>query len=369
MNFDFSDEQKQLREQARRFLSDSAPVSGLRRRLGASARSWDRPLWDQIAGQGWLGAAIPERFGGLGLSYLELCVLAEELGRALAPVPFSSSIYLFAEILLAGASAAQQERFLPKIASGEVIGCLADSEGQANMNGAATAPCIVEAGRLSGRKLPVVDGDCADVAVVSAHERGRKRLYLVELNDNNVTRENLKMIDPTRAGAALNFAAARCVPIEADGDILSSVNERAAILFAFEQVGGADRCLEMAREYALGRFAFGRPIATYQAIKHRLVDIYVKSELARANAYYGAWALNSGAAELPLAAAAARIAASEAYWFAAKENIQIHGGVGFTWEMDCHFHYKRSRHLALVCGSPRIWKQRLAGLLEQRNAA
>jgi alkylation response protein AidB-like acyl-CoA dehydrogenase len=147
------------------------------------------------------------------------------------------------------------------------------------------------------------------------------------------------------------------------------VFDRAAVLLAFEQCGGADRCLEMAKAYALERYAFGRPIASYQAIKHKLADIYVKNELARSNSYYGAWALNTGAAELPLAAAAARIAASEAFWFAAKENIQTHGGIGFTWEMDCHLFYKRSRQLALVAGAPRAWKERLVSHLERRNVA
>jgi alkylation response protein AidB-like acyl-CoA dehydrogenase len=145
--------------------------------------------------------------------------------------------------------------------------------------------------------------------------------------------------------------------------------DRAAVLLAFEQLGGADRCLEMAKGYALERYAFGRQIGSYQAIKHKLADVYVKNELARSNAYYGAWALNAGAAELPIAASAARVAASEAFWFAAKENTQTHGGMGFTWEVDCHLYYRRSRQLALVAGAPAVWKDRLVSQLERRNAA
>ena len=136
-----------------------------------------------------------------------------------------------------------------------------------------------------------------------------------------------------------------------------------------EQLGGADRCLEMAKAYAMERYAFGRVIASYQAIKHKLADMYVKNELARSNAYYGAWALNTNAPELPVAASAARIAASEAFWFASKENIQTHGGMGFTWEVDCHLYYRRSRQLGLVAGAPKVWKERLVSQLEQKNAA
>jgi alkylation response protein AidB-like acyl-CoA dehydrogenase len=147
------------------------------------------------------------------------------------------------------------------------------------------------------------------------------------------------------------------------------VFDRAAVLLAFEQLGGSDRCLEMAKDYAMDRYAFGRTIAGYQAIKHKLADMYVKNELARSNAYFGAWALNVGAAELPIAAAAARVASSEAFWFASKENVQTHGGMGFTWAVDCHLYYRRSRQLALVAGAPKVWKERLVQQLERRNAA
>jgi alkylation response protein AidB-like acyl-CoA dehydrogenase len=147
------------------------------------------------------------------------------------------------------------------------------------------------------------------------------------------------------------------------------VLDRAAVMLAFEQVGGADRALEMAKDYAMQRYAFGRPIGSYQAIKHKLADIYIKNELARSNAYYGAWALGAGGAELPLAAAAARVAACEAFWFAAKENLQTHGGMGFTWDVDCHLYYRRAQQLGLVAGGAKAWKERLVSQLERRNAA
>jgi len=187
-----------------------------------------------------------------------------------------------------------------------------------------------------------------------------------------VVREPLKTLDPTRDAAKLTFSGAKAERLGGAGEglnLLEQILDRAAILLAFEQTGGADRSLEMAKDYALERYAFGRTIASYQAIKHKLADMYVKNELARSNAYYGAWALNTDASELPIAASAARIAASEAFWFASKENIQTHGGIGFTWQMDCHFYYRRSRQLSLVAGAPRVWKERLVSHLERRNAA
>jgi alkylation response protein AidB-like acyl-CoA dehydrogenase len=149
---------------------------------------------------------------------------------------------------------------------------------------------------------------------------------------------------------------------------LRSIYDRAATYIAFEQVGGADRCLEMTRDYALERYAFGRPIGSYQAIKHKLADFYILNQLARSHAYYGAWALGEGNAQLARAASAARVAASEAYWFAAKEMIQIFGGIGTTWDADCHLHYRRSKHLATMVGGPPLWRERLVADLEHALA-
>jgi len=371
VNFDYTDEQKALKDEARRFLAAVSPLTVVRAALENPAAGYDAALWRRIAGQGWCGAAIPERHGGLGIGYVELCALAEELGRALAPVPFASSVYQFAECLLAGGSDAQQADLLPKIAGGTAIGTLAIAEGPGVLTAERLAVRVV-GGRISGEKLPVADGIAATHAIVLARDEAGTGLYLVDLDGGGVRREAVSTLDPTRAEARLCFDNAPAEQVGAAGEgmaLLGKVQDRAAILVAFEQVGGADRCLEMARDYALERYAFGRPIGSYQAIKHKLADIFVRNEVARANAYYGAWALSTDAPELPLAAAAARVAASAAYWQAAKENIQTHGGIGFTWEADCHFFYRRARHLSLVLGAPRDWKRRLADRLEQRLAA
>jgi alkylation response protein AidB-like acyl-CoA dehydrogenase len=367
MNFDFSADQKSLREQARKFLAEHASSTRVRRILEGAA-PYDAELWRGMGEMGWLGTAIPEAHGGAGFGHLELCVIAEELGRSLAPTPFSSTIYLAAEALRLAGTDAQKNRWLPRIAQGDAIGCFALAEGP-RVTTPANLATRADHGRVSGTKIPVADGDVADFAVVVAGEGdgGRAGLFLVDLAGPGVTRAPVTTVDPTRSHARIVFERAAAEPLgEAGGGwpLAERLLDRAAVLVAFEQVGGAQAALEMAREYALGRFAFGRQIASFQAVKHKLADMYVAVELARSNVYYGAWALSKDAPELPVAAAAARVAASEAYYQAAKENIQIHGGMGFTWEFDCHLHYRRAKLTGLMLGSARRWKDLLVTRLE-----
>lgn len=365
MNFDYSDDQKMLKDEARKFLTARCDAKVVRGVLDDDARAYDEALWKGVAEQGWLGAAIPEEHGGLGLGHVELCALAEELGRACAPIPFASTVYFVAEALMLHGSDAQQAKWLPRIAAGEAIGAFATSEGPGPVT-ARSVRTSVSGGRLTGEKIPVTDGDVADLLVVLAKDG----LYLVETGEGVAT-EVLKTLDPTRSAARVTFTDAPAERLGSEDGLtaMQAVLDRAAVLLAFEQLGGADRALEMAKGYALERVAFGRQIGGYQAIKHKLADVYVKNEIARSNAYYGAWALNTSAAELPLAAATARVAASEAFWFAAKENIQVHGGIGFTWEADPQLYYRRSRQLGLVAGAPALWRERLVAQLEMRNAA
>ncbi|WBH17213.1 acyl-CoA dehydrogenase family protein [Sphingomonas radiodurans] len=365
MNFDYSDDQKMLKDEARKFLAAKCDAKVVRGVLDHEDRAYDEALWKGVAEQGWLGVAIPEEHGGLGLGHVELCGLAEELGRACAPIPFASTVYFVAEALMKFGSPEQKAKWLPKIAAGEVIGAFATAEGK----GPVTARSIgttVSGGKLSGEKIPVTDGDVADLIVVLAKDG----LYLVEKGEG-VAAEVLVTLDPTRSAAKLVFTDAPAERLGSEDGIaaMQAVFDRAAVLLAFEQIGGADKSLEMAKDYALSRYAFGRQIGGYQAIKHKLADMYVKNEVARSNAYYGAWALNTDAGELPLAAATARVAASDAFWFAAKENIQTHGGIGFTWEADPQLYYRRSRQLSLVAGAPATWRERLVSQLEMKNAA
>ncbi|MEZ5849975.1 MAG: acyl-CoA dehydrogenase family protein [Hyphomicrobiaceae bacterium] len=369
MNFDFSDDLKMLRDEARRFLADKCPTTAVRAVLESDA-AYDKALWAALGEMGWIGAALPEEAGGAGLGHLGLCVLAEELGRAMAPVPFSSSVYLATEAIRLGGSEAQCKAWLPRLAAGQVIGTLAVAEGPGRAS-LRRITASVRNGQLSGEKLPVPDGVVADVAIVAAQTERGPGLFIVDLATPGVVREAVETIDPSRKQARLTFAGVACEPLGAAGDgegLLRRIEDRAAILFAFEQVGGAQVALEMARDYALERYAFGRPIGSFQAIKHKLADVYVAVELARSNAYYGAWALANDAPELATAAAAARVAASEAYFLASKENIQVHGGMGYTWAFDCHLHYRRSKMLGVTLGSARKWKDRLITQLETSNA-
>ena len=370
MNLDFSDEQKQLRDQVRRFLTEKCPPEAVRKILEGGER-YDKSLYAGLAEMGLLGAAIPEEYGGVGLGHLELCVVAEELGRVLAPVPVSSSIYLASEFLLLAGTETQKSEWLPKLASGDAIGTFALVEGQGRA-GPDKIAASVKGGKLSGTKSPVADGCDADFAIVVARdEAGGLSLYLVSLTGDGVEREVLETIDPTRGQARITFNNAPVELLGSAGDgwhIATQVMDRAAVLMAFEQLGGADRALEMARDYALERMAFGRPIGSFQAIKHILADMYVSATLARSNCYYGAWALGSSPAELPVAAATARVSATTAFQHCSKNNIQVHGGMGFTWAFDCHLYYRRSNGLALALGSLSTWESELIERMGAGNA-
>jgi alkylation response protein AidB-like acyl-CoA dehydrogenase len=367
MNFDFSEELNQLRDQARRFLADRCPPA-VPRRILEGPEPFAKELWQGIAEMGWTGAAIPEEYGGVGLGRLGVCVLAEELGRAVAPVPFSSSVYLASEAILLFGSEAQKQAHLPRLAAGETIGTFALAE-RPGTSDPRKLTASVAGGKLSGTKLAVPDGDVADFAIVASHGGNGAWLHLVDLTAPGVTREAVTTIDPTRSHARIAFSGAVAEPLPGatEAECVRKLLDYAAVPMAFEQVGGAQAALDMANAYAKERFAFGRPIGSFQGIKHKLADMYIQVELARSNAYYGAWAVHTDAAELPIAASVARIAATDAGWFCTKENIQTHGGMGFTWQMDCHLYYRRAKLLGLALGGSREWKQRLVAELRTRN--
>jgi alkylation response protein AidB-like acyl-CoA dehydrogenase len=375
MNFDFSDDQKQLRDEARKFLTEKSSPKAVRAVLDGK-EPYDRELWKGLAEMGFLGVAIPEEYGGAGAGHLELCVISEEIGRSLAPVPFSSTVYLAAEAILLAGSEVQKQNWLSKIASGEAIGTLALFEGKGNPSPQGIK-LSAAGGILNGVKKPVPDGAIADFAVVAARtgSSGRETdisLFLVDMKAGGVEAKTLTNVDPSRGQAELTFRNCKAEPLGAANqgwDILSQVLDRAAVLMAFEQVGGADRALEMGRDYALDRIAFGRPIGSFQAVKHMLADMYVSATLARSNCYYGAWALSTNASELPEAAAAARISATQAFQHCSKNNIQVHGGMGFTWEFDCHMYYRRANATALGLGSLSYWEDQLIDRMRKKNAA
>lgn len=368
MNFDFSDEQKLLRKTAREYLEANAPLSICRGVLESDA-SYSEALWKGISALGWQATAIPEEYGGAGFGYLELAVLAEELGRVLAPVPFSSSIYLAAEAILLAGSKAQKSAYLPRLASGECIGAFAHAE-RAGQHGPDRVATTYTRDKISGTKVAVLDGDVAHLAVVTAAGEHGSVLALVDLTGPNVTRTTSTSIDPSRSMAVLHFDGAAAEVLGEDGkgtQLTEHLLDRAALLLAFEQLGGAQRSFDITHEYVLSRYAFGRPIGSFQAVKHRLADLYVEIELARSNAYYGAWALSHDNAELGTAASGARAAASDAFETMSREMIQLHGGVGYTWEFDCHLFYRRAKLLGALLGSADQWRDQLIQRLGQRS--
>jgi len=366
MNFDFSDELKQLRNEARRFLTDRKTKSLVRSALEGAL--FDSTLWNSMAELGWTASTIPEEYGGAGLGHLATCVLAEEMGYSISPAPFSSSIYMATEAILAFGSHAQKTRWLPRLAKGEAIGTFALVEGAGPIT-LEQAKARVDRGQLSGTKMPVPDGMIAKFVIVLAPDEKGCLLHLVDLTDPGVSRRQLPTLDQSRPQASIAFDRCPAEPLEVARNWAAVRNllDRAAIMMSFEQIGGAQAALEMARDYAQDRYAFGRPIASFQAIKHKLADAYMVIELARSSAYYGAWALNTSAPQLAVAASAARIAATDAAWIASKENVQTHGGMGYTWDLDCHLYFRRAKIQALVLGGTREWKRRLMDQVSPRT--
>ena len=363
MNLDFSEEQHALKGELRRVLAAHPGVKSARDALEGRA-AFDTALWRQLGELGWLSAAVPEEHGGQGLGYEMQCCVAEEIGRSLAAIPFSSSIVLVAEALLIAGSTAQQRAHLPALIRGERIGALAIAE-SAGPLARPSISAFFENGRITGTKIGVTDGMIADLLLTVALREGEPELFLIDSSADGIERQPQTGVDPSRAPARIRF---RNAPAEALGAAsgwsgIRRLLDRAAIVFAFEQLGTADSALDMAKDYALSRRAFGRVIGSFQAIKHKLADVYIANELARSNAYYAAWALQADAKSLPLAAATARVAASEALERAARELIQVHGGIGVTWEHDCHLYYRRGQYLGLALGGLKEWQHRLVAEL------
>ena len=310
MNLDFSDDQKFLQDEAKKFFDKEGGLANARAVMDNSLEG-DEKLWQKIVELGWTGVRIPEAYDGLGLGHLELCVIAEELGRSLAPVPFSSSVYFFTEALIKFANEEIKSELLPKLVSGDAVGTYGIAEDthqatESNLNVTATSE------KISGIKIAVPDAGIASHMILVVKSESGTDLRLVDLDDTSVTVTPQKNLDTSRAFFKVEF---KDTPSKLLGETgkgwtyIQHLLDQAAVLFAFEQVGGSQAALDMAKAYSMERFAFGRQIGSYQAIKHKLADMYIAVTLAKSNCYYGAWALSSESAELPLAAATARVSA------------------------------------------------------------
>jgi alkylation response protein AidB-like acyl-CoA dehydrogenase len=365
MKLVFTPEQDELRQSVRRFLltkSTSADV----RALMADDTGYDVAVWKQMADQLALpGIAIPERFGGSGFSFVELTIVLEEMGRALLPSPYFSSAVLAAYAILDSGDDAAGTDLLPGIADGSRIGTLALTEdsGAWELDALSLAAQTAPGGwSLTGAKSYVVDGHIADLLVVAGRTPAGLSLFAVDGTAEGMTRTTLPTLDQTRKLARVVFDHTPARLIGADGGATSSLArtlDKAALALAAEQVGGAQRVLDMAVEYAKVRHQFGRPIGTFQAIKHKASEMLLRVESARAAAYFGAWSVADDSAEVPMVASLAKAYCSEAYFYAAAENIQIHGGVGFTWEHDAHLYFKRAKSSQLFLGDTTYHRERL----------
>ena len=363
MYFEATPEQQMLRDTARAFLEDKSPPAQVRRIAEAGA-GFDPGTWKDMASLGWQGIAIPAAYGGAGLGFPELGVVMEELGRALVPAPFLSTVVLGANALLLAASEEQKQEILPAIAAGDrrVAVALGDDAPPGSADTTITGTTITGTGAF------VLDGRTADLFIVVARSpQGTNGLYLVDAAAAGVEVTGLTTMDQTRPQARVAFddvpILGRLDAIEAD-DAIARLLDVAAVMLAFEQVGGAQRCLEMSVEYAKERVQFGRPIGSFQAVKHKCADMLVEVEAARSAALYAGRALLEGGREARIAAALAKARCSDAYLSVAAETIQVHGGIGFSWDHDAHLYFKRAKTDEMLFGTPTHWRAILADHLD-----
>jgi alkylation response protein AidB-like acyl-CoA dehydrogenase len=366
MNFAFSEEQEELRRTVRQFLDQKSPETEVRR-LMETDQGYDDAVWKQMGEQlGLQGLAIPEEFGGSGYSYVELIVVLEEMGRRLLAAPYFSTVVLAGNALLHSGDDAAKKEHLPGIASGETIAALAFTEenGRWDEEGVtATATKSGDGWTISGTKSYVIDGHVADLLIVAARTDAGVSLFAVPSDASGLTRTLLSTMDQTRKQAKLEFASTPATLVGTDGGgwaVLDQVLDLAAVALAAEQVGGAQFVLDMAVQYAKDRIQFGRPIGSFQAIKHKCADMLLEVESAKSAAYYAGWCAAELNDELPSVAALAKAYCSEAYFHATAENIQIHGGIGFTWEHPAHLYFKRAKSSELLFGDPAHWRELLA---------
>ncbi len=337
------------------------------RRLLETPEGYDPAVWKQMGEQlGLQAIAIPEEYGGVGFGYVELTVIFEEMGAALLCAPYFATIALAANALLSCGDESAKKDLLPGIASGETIATLALTEDTGRWDlDAITLAATGKGGqwKLDGHKMFVIDGQTADLILVAARTSKGVSLFAVESGGAGITRTPLATMDQTRKQARLEFAGTPARLLGDEGGAapaLSRTLDLAAVALAAEQVGGAQRCLDMAVDYAKTRIQFGRPIGSFQAIKHKCADMLLEVESAKSAAYYAGWAAAEDSEELPVVASLAKSYCSEAYFHAAAENIQIHGGIGFTWEHDAHLYFKRAKSSELLLGDPSYHRELLA---------
>ncbi|MCX5254602.1 acyl-CoA/acyl-ACP dehydrogenase [Streptomyces canus] len=381
MDFAFSEEQEQLGRTVRAFLTHTSPETETRR-LMETPEGFDRALWLRMGTElGLQGLAVPEEYGGAGCGPVEVGVVMEEMGRALLCAPFLSSAVLATTTLLRCADEDARKRLLPGLASGELVGTLALTEDSARWDAAGVRLTARESNGswlLTGHKMFVLDGATADVVLTVARTGDGIEVFCVDGDATGLTRAPLPTMDPTRRQARLDYQDVPATRLRTHGDgwdLVSEVLDRAAVALAAEQVGVASRALDMAVEYAKVRHQFGRPIGSFQAVKHLLADVLLEVESARAAAHYALLAAedaDDADPELPTVASLAKAFCSDACVQATEENVQVHGGIGFTWEHPAHLYLKRAKTSQLLFGDPAYHRELLArriGMETDKGAA
>ena len=371
MRWSPSEEQDELRRVVRRFLEEKSPATEVRR-LMETAEGYEPGVWKQLSQElGLPGVHVPEAYGGQGLGFAELAIALEEMGRALFCAPYFASVALATNAILNAGTEDEKRALLPALASGDSIATLALAEPSGRWDVAGIELQAQRTGdgfTLFGEKSFVPDGATADRIVVAARRpktSGREGIGLFHLRGDSadLEREPLTALDPTRKLARLTFRGARAEPLGEVGKAAGALEktlDQAAALLANEMVGGAQRLLDMTVEYAKTRVQFGRPIGSFQAIKHKCADMLLALELARSSAYYAAGCADEAAQELPAVASLAKAQVSDAYLEIAAESIQIHGGLGFTWEQDVHLYFKRAKASEVFLGDPTYHRELLA---------
>ncbi len=374
MDFGFSEEQEMLRQSARSLLERECPSAHVRRMM-EDERGYSPELWRKMAGLGWLGLVLPEEHGGAGLKYVDLVVVAEEMGRVLLPSPFIWTL-MFAEAVSRAGSDEQQRRFLPAIARGEIIATAAHLEANGSWDEDGITLSARKSGAgfvLDGEKLFVNDAHAADFFLVAART-GAKRaggvtLFAIDAKRPGITVTPLKTMDQTRKLGAVAMRGVKAAAADVVGEVhlgwpvLAAAIDRAKVALAAEMMGGAQKVLETTVEYTKVREQFGRPIGSFQAVQHKCANMMVDVEGAKSAVYYAAWAVSNDAPDARTAAAVAKAAASDAYRRTAADGIQVHGGIGFTWEHDMHLYFKRAKSSEFTFGDANFNREIVAQLI------
>ncbi|HEY6495823.1 MAG TPA: acyl-CoA dehydrogenase family protein [Trebonia sp.] len=371
MNFAFSPEQEEFRQSLRRFLAGKSPAAEVRRLMETDA-GYDPQVWKQLADQlGLQGLAIPEEYGGSGATPVELGIAFEEMGRVLLCAPFFSTVGLAAQALLAAGDDQAKREYLPRIADGSLLSTLAvtEEDGRWDLSAVRTS-AVADSGApavclLDGTKMYVVDGHIAQLLLVVARIDSGLGLFAVDASAEGVVRTPLPTLDMTRKLARVELRGVPARLVSGPGDAttaLSRALDLALAALTAEQVGGAQRCLDMAVDYAKIRMQFGRPIGSFQAVKHKCAEMLLEVESAKSAAYHAAGSAEATSDELGVAAAIAKAYCSEAYFHVAAETIQVHGGIGFTWEHDAHLYFRRAKSSQLFLGDEHYHRERFAAL-------